>query len=100
MDNLKIIPLSIPLILVMRSKVTTMLVPAIPHQETLIHLCYIPKAQYLSQLCNFTQPFVALTELVILGTGARIIPVHSDIKDYFKRKGIALEVQDTVSSSL
>jgi len=37
------------------------------------------------------------TELVIVGTGARLIPVHSDVRDYLKSKGIALEVQDTVS---
>ena len=37
------------------------------------------------------------TELVVLGTGAKIVPVHRDVKDYLKSKGIALEVQDTVS---
>ena len=37
------------------------------------------------------------TELVVLGTGAKIIPVHRDVTDYLKSKGIALEVQDTVS---
>ena len=37
------------------------------------------------------------TELVVLGTGGKIIPVHRDVKDYLKSIGIALEVQDTVS---
>ena len=40
------------------------------------------------------------TELVLLGTGAKMVPVHRDIKDYLKSKGIALEVQDTVSKKL
>lgn len=35
---------------------------------------------------------------MILGTGAKIIPVHGDVKDYLRSKGIALEVQDTVSA--
>ena len=37
------------------------------------------------------------TELIILGTGAKIVPIHRDVKDYLKSKGIGLEVQDTVS---
>ena len=40
---------------------------------------------------------VCSADLIVLGTGARVKRIDSAVIDYLKRKGLTLEIQDTVS---
>lgn len=43
---------------------------------------------------------LAIAELVVLGTGSRVERVNPEIRQFLRKKGISLEVQDTVSLTL
>lgn len=42
---------------------------------------------------------VYAAELVVLGTGSKVERVSPEVIQYLKKKGISLEIQDTVSPS-
>ena len=40
---------------------------------------------------------MCVLELVVLGTGSQVEQINPDISHFLKKKGISLEIQDTVS---
>lgn len=45
-----------------------------------------------------TRADVGLTEVLVLGTGARTERLDPNVLNFLKKKGIAVEVQDTVNA--
>lgn len=48
-------------------------------------------------LVNKCEEILFSVDLVVLGTGAKVERVDPAIRSYLQRKGISLEIQDTVS---
>ena len=51
-------------------------------------------------VCNVIYCLSHGAELVVLGTGSTVVRINPDITKFLKRKGISLEVQDTVSEDM
>lgn len=56
-----------------------------------------------NELCDnaviiITRSDVGLTEVLVLGTGARTERLDPNVLNFLKKKGIAVEVQDTVNA--
>ena len=44
--------------------------------------------------------FLFILELVVIGTGTKMVPMETSVRRYLQSKGISVEVQDTVSLQL
>ena len=43
-----------------------------------------------------SNPHLTHAEILVLGTGSRLLPVPVHIRQFLRNKGVTLEVQDTV----
>ena len=45
-------------------------------------------------------PHTHIIDLIVVGTGVKVERINQSITDYLRKKGVTLEIQDTVSTTL
>ena len=71
-----------------------------PESFTLFHLIQPQLGEWRWHCHTTHQPVASLiSDLLVLGTGSKVERVDPAVMSYLQRKGISVEVQDTVSAT-